>query len=168
MAGRRRTATLRVLGRCDGPAAPTPQSKAEAVSAPAQERARSHAPVVSGMARSAAVLGETIRTRRNHLEVFLRWCGERGLEDPHEITRPVLERYQRHLFHYRKRNGQLLGFRTQHAMLVPLRSWFKWMTRQNHILHNPASEMELPRRSHTLPKHVLPAEEVEQVLLQPD
>ncbi|HKM49513.1 MAG TPA: site-specific tyrosine recombinase XerC [Terriglobales bacterium] len=112
--------------------------------------------------------GETIRTRRNHLEVFLRWCGERGLEDPHEITRPVLERYQRHLFHYRKRNGQLLGFRTQHAMLVPLRSWFKWMTRQNHILHNPASEMELPRRSHTLPKHVLTAEEVEQVLLQPD
>ncbi len=112
--------------------------------------------------------GETVRTQRNHLDVFLRWCAERGLEDPHEITRPVLERYQRHLFHHRKRNGQPLSFRSQHAMLVPVRSWFKWMTRQNHILHNPASELELPRRGHQLPKHVLTVEEVEQVLRQPD
>jgi integrase/recombinase XerD len=82
----------------------------------------------------------TVETRRNQLGVFLRWCDERGLENPHEITRPVLERYQRYLFHYRQRNGRPLSFRTQHGMLVPLRGWFRWMTRQNHILHNPASQ----------------------------
>ncbi|MFZ0956488.1 MAG: site-specific tyrosine recombinase XerC [Candidatus Sulfotelmatobacter sp.] len=110
----------------------------------------------------------TVETRRHQLGVFLRWCDDRGLESPHEITRPVLEHYQRYLFHYRQRNGRPLSFRTQHGMLVPLRGWFRWMTRQNHILHNPASELELPRLGHHLPKQVLTVEEVEIVLQQPN
>jgi integrase/recombinase XerD len=110
----------------------------------------------------------TVRNRDMHIRFFLAWCAERGLTEPVEITRPVLERYQRHLFHYRKRSGEPLTFRSQHARLVALRAWFRWMTRQNHILHNPASEIELPRLGHRLPKHVLTAPEAEQVLQQPD
>ena len=45
---------------------------------------------------------------------------ERGLTEPVEVTRPVLERYQRHLFHYRKTNGEPLSFASQHARLVAL------------------------------------------------
>ena len=81
----------------------------------------------------------TVKNRRVHIGFFLDWCGERGLAEPTEITRPVLERYQRHLFHYRKNNGEPLSFRSQHTRLVPLRVWFRWMTRQNRILHNPAA-----------------------------
>ena len=40
------------------------------------------------------------------------WCAERGLTEPVEVTRPVLERYQRHLFHYRKSDGEPLSFRS--------------------------------------------------------
>lgn len=110
----------------------------------------------------------TIRNQHMHVRFFLAWCAERGLTEPAEITRPILERYQRHLFHQRKRNGEPLTFRSQHARLVALRSWFRWMTRQNHILHNPASELELPRLPHRLPQHVLTMQEAEQVLQQPD
>jgi len=39
-----------------------------------------------------------------------------------------------------------MSFRSQHVRLVALRCWFRWLTRQNLILHNPASEIELPRR----------------------
>jgi integrase/recombinase XerD len=46
-----------------------------------------------------------------------------------------------------------------------LRVWFRWMTRQNHILHNPASELELPRLGRSLPKHLLSAVEVEHVMM---
>src|SRR3984885_13110642 len=109
----------------------------------------------------------TVRNRQVHIGFFLQWCKERGLTEPVEVTRPVLERYQRHLFHYRKKNGEPLSFRSQHSCLVPLRVWFRWMTRQNHILHNPASELELPRLGRRLPKHVLTVEEVELVLQQP-
>ena len=86
------------------------------------------------------------------------------MTEPVEVTRPVLERYQRHLFHYRKKNGEPLSFRSQHSCLVPLRVWFRWMTRQNHILHNPASELELPRLGRALPKNIFSAQEVERIM----
>ena len=85
-----------------------------------------------------------------------------------EVTRPVLERYQRYLFHYRKKNGEPLSFRASTTRLVPLRVWFKWMARQNHILHNPASELELPRLGHPLAQARADLAEVEQVMMQPN
>lgn len=106
----------------------------------------------------------TVRNRQVHIGFFLQWCKERGLTEPVEVTRPVLERYQRHLFHYRKKNGEPLSFRSQHSCLVPLRVWFRWMTRQNHILHNPASELELPRLGRALPKNIFSAQEVERIM----
>jgi len=110
----------------------------------------------------------TVKNRRVHIGFFLEWCANRSLSEPSDITRPVLEQYQRHLFHYRQKNGQPLSFRSQHSRLVPLRVWFRWMARQHYILHNPASELELPRLGQRLPKHVLNVHEVEQVLTQPD
>ncbi len=62
---------------------------------------------------------------------------------------------------------QPLSFRTQHACLVPVRVWFRWMARQNYILHNPAADLELPRIGYRLPT-VLTQAEVEQVLQQPE
>ncbi len=109
----------------------------------------------------------TVKNRLVHIGYFLQWAYEHGLREPIEITRPVLERYQRYLFYYRKKNGEPLTFRSQHARLVPLRVWFKWMTRQNHILHNPASEIDLPRVGRTLPKNILSPQEIEQVMMQP-
>ena len=38
------------------------------------------------------------------------------------------------------------------------------MTRQNYILHNPASELELPRLGRALPKNLFSAGEVEQIM----
>jgi len=110
----------------------------------------------------------TVKNREFYLGFFVHWCIERGLTQPREITKPILERYQRSLYHLRKANGAPLSFRGQHARLVPIRSWFKWMTRQNYLLYNPASELELPRLEQRLPKHVLTKSEVEQVMNQPE
>ena len=106
----------------------------------------------------------TVKNRLVHIGFFIEWAYEHGLREPIEVTRPVLERYQRYLFFYRKKNGEPLTFRSQHARLVPLRVWFRWMTRQNHILHNPASEIDLPRLGRTLPKTILSVEEVERIM----
>jgi integrase/recombinase XerD len=110
---------------------------------------------------------DTVSTRRTMVGYFLEWAKERSLEDPAEITRPVLERYQRWLFHYRKANGSPLTFRTQIGRLHAIKGFFRWLTRQNYILHNPASELILPRLDSRLPKYVLTANETEQVLAQP-
>jgi len=109
----------------------------------------------------------TVANRKLYLGYFVAWCAERGLTQPKEITKPILERYQRALYHLRKANGAPLTFRGQHARLVPIRGFFRWLTRQNYLLYNPASELELPRLEHRLPKHVLTTSEVEQVMRQP-
>jgi len=46
-----------------------------------------------------------VRGRAGHIQFFIDWLKERSITEPLEVTRPVLERYQRHLFHYRKANG---------------------------------------------------------------
>src|SRR5579864_3902831 len=111
---------------------------------------------------------DTVNTRRACLGYFLDWCRERSLDDPREITQPVLERYQRSLFQYRKQNGQPLTFRTQNYRLRAVKGFFRWLARQNHILYNPASELLLPRLENRLPKYILSAPEAEQVVQQPD
>ena len=111
---------------------------------------------------------ETVDSRRRYLRWFLIWCEERELTKPWEITRSILERYQRHLFHYRKANGEPLAVSTQHLRLIPIGLWFRWMARQGTIPHNPASEMELPKLGLRLPKAILTAREAEIVIALPN
>jgi len=110
----------------------------------------------------------TVENRESYLAFFIAWCEERSLLYPQEVTKPILERYQRHLFHMRRADGRPLSFRAQHARLVPLRGYFKWLTRQNVLLYNPASELELPKLEHRLPRHVLTLSEAETVMNLPD
>ena len=110
----------------------------------------------------------TVKTRRVYIGYFIRWCKERGVTEPVEVTRPIIESYQRYLFYHRRKDGKPLTFASQITRLTPLRVWFKWLARQRHILNNPASEMELPRMEHRLPKTILTKSEIEQVLSQPD
>lgn len=110
----------------------------------------------------------TIERRREHLYPFVQWAQERGLHQPMQITKAILERYQRHLFYYRKKNGQPLSNHAVQGRLSVLRNFFKWAARKNHILYNPASEIELPRVEKRLPKHILSAAEVETIMAQCD
>ena len=108
----------------------------------------------------------TVGNRELYLGYFLVWCEQRGVTRPSEVTKPILDRYQRWLYHYRRHNGQPLSFRSQHSRLVPVRAFFKWLARENLILYNPAAELELPKLEQRLPKHVLTASEADQVLNQ--
>jgi len=110
----------------------------------------------------------TIENRESYLNHFIAWCDARSLNRPQEITRPILERYQRYLYHYRKPNGEPLSFRSQYTRLIPVRAYFKWLAKYHHILYNPASELELPKLEKRLPKHVLTQSEAEQVINQAD
>lgn len=107
---------------------------------------------------------DTIRARRIAIRRFISWADERGIDDPREITKPMLERYQRHLFYYRKEDGSPLALGTQLQCLAPLKTWFKWMSREHHILANPAADLDLPRQPKRLPRAVPSVQEVEAIL----
>jgi integrase/recombinase XerD len=110
----------------------------------------------------------TIESRRLALYAFIEWCQERGLSRPGEVSKPVLERYQRHLYTYRKDDGGPLAFATQAGRLSRVCGFFGWLTRQNHIPGDPSSGIDLPRPEYRLPTAVLSADEVEVVLGLPD
>jgi integrase/recombinase XerD len=107
---------------------------------------------------------DTVRARRTALRRFIVWCEERALRDPKDITKPILERYQRHLFYYRKVDGRPMTLGTQFGCLAPLKTFFKWLTKENHILYNPASEIALPKLPKHLPRVILSIQEVEAIL----
>ncbi|MBF0548534.1 MAG: site-specific tyrosine recombinase XerC [Candidatus Riflebacteria bacterium] len=98
--------------------------------------------------------------------VVRNWLDVRGITKPLEVTRPILERYQRYLYHYRKKDGMPLAFRSQTCHIQPIMAFFRWLARNNHILSNPAADLELPRRVKQLPRTVLSIPEVERVLSQ--
>ena len=111
---------------------------------------------------------DTIEGRRDALKVFLLWAGERELSEPDTITKAILESYQRHLWRWRKQNGKPLGISTQRSRLSTLKDYFAWLTKQNLLTANPASELELPRQEKRLPVEPLSLEQMKAVLNVPD
>lgn len=134
------------------------------------DRAGFHA-LVTDFLDAFQAIGRTAETAycyRLSLAAFVRWCFDRDLARPRDITRPILERYQRWLFHTRRRDGKPLSFSSQQSRLQAVASFFRWLTRQNHIAYNPAADLEMPKVNRTIPREVLTASEVETILAIPD
>lgn len=110
----------------------------------------------------------TVRIRDVYLGYFLVWCDARSIGRPSELTRPILERYQSHIFMHRKKDGHPLSYSSQYGRIMAIRTYFRWLTRQNVILSNPAADLEMPRSQQRLPRHVLTPAEAEVVMMQPD
>ena len=111
---------------------------------------------------------EAVESRHCELKPFLAWAEERGLFHADQITRTILESYQRWLWTYRKKNGKPLGITTQRARLGGVMNFFAWLCKQHALEANPASEIELPRSEKRLPVEALSIAEVEAVLSQPN
>lgn len=111
---------------------------------------------------------ETHTRHDSHVRRFAVWCEARGLDTPQEITKPILERYRKYLFYYRKSDGEPLSFNSQQVMLSSLKSFFKWLTEENYLLYNPASELKLPKPPRKLPRTILSEATVRDLMNQPD
>jgi integrase/recombinase XerD len=118
-----------------------------------------------------ATIGSTesgLYSLERYIRDFIAWADARAVTHPEHVTQAVLERYQRWLHHYRKKDGAPLSIASRRSKVTPLKSFFKWLTRTGQIPANPASEIELPRAIRRLPRHVLSEAEVERVLALPD
>ena len=107
-------------------------------------------------------------TRRADLKELCDWCAEREVMLPEELSRTVLDLYQRYLSRRPKRDGSPLTPQTQGKKLLTVAKYCKWLARERLVAYDPAAELELPRPGVRLPKAVLTAEEAERVLAVPD
>jgi integrase/recombinase XerD len=110
----------------------------------------------------------TLTGRQYHLAALAAFFADREITDPASVTPSLLESYQRHLFHHKKRDGRPLSFRTQAQRLIPVKGFFAWMARMGAIPFDPAAQLVLPKTEHRLPEAVLSVDEAEAVLASPD
>ena len=111
---------------------------------------------------------QTANVRRLQLSRFIAWCLDRAVTRPEQLSPAMLERFQRHLFHYRQADGRQLCISSQCHWLTSLRGWMAWIQRQGLISENPARNLQLPKSEKRLPRHPLSTEEVETLLQLPD
>ena len=110
----------------------------------------------------------TLDMHRWTLKSFHAWCHERDLVKAADITKPILESYQRHLFRYRQDNGKPLGVTTQRNRLGVVQRLFAWLCRENHLAANPAADLQLPRKPPKLLPKALSKNELNALLSIPD
>jgi len=110
----------------------------------------------------------TLHRRESDIRRFIGWCDDRSLTHPNQVTKPILERYQRYLYYYRQaRNNRPLSPTSQNHYLTSVKMFFKYLTQQNYLLYNPASELIIIKQAPSLPV-VLSEEEVERLIHYPD
>lgn len=110
----------------------------------------------------------TVLHKEECIRRFLRWCDERDIQAPQQITQPIVELYKKHLYHYRKPNGKPLSGGTQRGLVNTINGFLRFLVKERIILFNPASEVEMPRQGFRLPKDILTEKEIELILSQPD
>jgi integrase/recombinase XerD len=109
----------------------------------------------------------TLHRRESDIRRFVGWCDDRSINHPNQVTKPLLESYQRYLFHYRQANEQPLSPTSQNHYLTSVKQYFKWLTQENYLLYNPASELIIIQPTPSLPV-VLSIEEIKRLMQQPD
>ena len=104
----------------------------------------------------------SIESLEHYLGLFSRFCLERGLYKPLDVTAKILERYQGVVSRAtRIRDGQPLSRLERSQRLTCVRLFFGWLVKTGLIPANPASGIELPRQ-------VLSQEEIERVMSSVD
>jgi len=110
---------------------------------------------------------DTIKNRRVILLRFARWLDERAVTDAAAVTRAMVERYQRWLFHQRKKDGKPLSVRTQTERVKLVQLFFAWATKKRLVPANPASDLDFPRPIKSLPE-ILTTADIAAIFAVPD
>ena len=103
--------------------------------------------------------------RKSQIKQFVIWCEERSILQVTDVSRSILESYQRYLLSAPLgRNGGPLLPLSLLARLRVVKLFFKWVTKQRILVYNPALEWELPRQPGLKIREVLSIQEVETML----
>jgi integrase/recombinase XerD len=102
---------------------------------------------------------DTRQNYRNGIGGFWDFVVGLGLSSWAEANRDTLEEYRAHVFSRRhSRTGQPLRVGTQVSDLMSVKVFFKFLHREGYLLHNPASDLELPKVKKGLPMVLTEAE----------
>lgn len=105
-------------------------------------------------------LRNTIESYSREMRRFVEFITGLGIESPEDITQNHILRYLNFLSDFN------LSKRSQHHNMVVVRQFFKFLLRERYIGINPASLIDIPKLSQSLPDY-LTVEEVDRLLSAP-
>ena len=101
----------------------------------------------------------SIPSYSHNVSLFLVWLEkETDVGDLAQVTAEVLSAYQTSLLSAEVRRGKEVrrpSVATQHARLVPLKRFFRFLCEEGRLLVDPASGLRLPRKRRGLPRALL-------------
>jgi integrase/recombinase XerD len=109
----------------------------------------------------------TIENKRTYLKRFLNWLKDENIKSFQEVTRETLQNYQKYTADF-KVNDKELSAASRFYMISHVAHFFSWLSKNNHIVVNPASGLSMPKVVKSLPMNVLSSEEIEAIFSQPD
>ena len=109
---------------------------------------------------------ETIKTYRFGLHQFFDYLDSQGVTSLASVTRDLVEGFRTHLYHRRYR-GQPISVATQAARLQASKTFLRFLAKENYLLVDVASTVDLPKTPRTLPK-ILSEDQMISLLEAPD
>lgn len=107
----------------------------------------------------------TIRNYRHYLRRFIDWLQVQQVSDLKELDQDLVRQYRVYLARYSDEQGRTLSKRTQSYYIIALRSWLKFLIKQDLAVLHP-EKIDLPKPdSHQM--KFLSVERVERLLNQP-
>jgi site-specific recombinase XerD len=108
----------------------------------------------------------TIRNYGHYLRRFNDWFASKGYKDLKDLDQDILRKYRLFLARHTDDIGRTLSKKTQGYHIIALRSWFKWLVKQDiEVLH--PEKIELPKGEST-PMKFASAEKIEDLMAVPD
>lgn len=109
---------------------------------------------------------QTVTSYLSSLRQFFAYLESQGVASLAVVTRELMEGFRTHLY-YRKHRGKPISVNTQAARLTAAKTFLRYLVRENILLVDVSSTVDLPKLPATLPK-VLAEDEVLKLLEIPD
>lgn len=107
----------------------------------------------------------TIRNYRHYLQRFVEWCEQQSCSSLKQIDQDLLRKYRVYLNRIETDQDETLSKKTQSYHVIAIRSWFKWLVKNDVEVLNP-EKIDLPKGEST-PMQFVSAEKMEHLMAQP-
>lgn len=107
----------------------------------------------------------TIRNYRHYLNRFVEWLDAQRCRDLTKVDLDLIRKYRVYLNRFQDDHGEALSKTTQSYHVIAIRSWFKWLVKNDVDVLQP-EKIDLPKGEST-PMQFVSAEKIERLLAQP-
>lgn len=106
--------------------------------------------------------------KKYHIRMFIAFLYQINIHQIENITHNIIREYQEDLSFRFTRFGKVMGVRSQNRNLSDLKSFFRWLLREDYLASDPCIKIEYAKEPEELPRNILTESEMTKILKQPD